>query len=311
MNKTIEYLLNEFKTKAILAPMSGYSDIAFRILCKKYNCALTCTEFVSANAVIETNKKTLSLIKTDQTEKPNIVQIFGNDENKILEAAKILKNKFDIIDINFGCPAPKITKNKAGSELLKDPKKIKIILETLISNINKPITAKIRIGIDETNINVHEISKLIEKTGVEWITIHGRTQKQGYSGKSNWKIIQKIKEKSNIPIIGNGDVSSPEEFKEHLENTKVDGIMIGRASLGNPYLFQQIYDYMTSGSYETKDKLEQFEEYLELAIKYKISFNDIKSQAMYFTKGSNGGSELRSKIAKTKNLDELKLIFKF
>jgi len=291
--------------KAILSPMSGVTDVAFRALCKKYGAALTCTEFINSTAINRKNKKTLEMLKTDPIENPKQIQLFGNSIQEVVNAAKVVEKKFDIIDINCGCPAWKVIKTGAGSELLKSPEKIKNLIQRLNKATSKPISIKIRKGIDENSTNAVEIAKLAEKAGASAISIHGRTQKQGYSGKSDWNIIKKVKQSVKIPIIGNGDVFTPEDFKEKLEFSKVDYIMIARGAIGNPYIFTQINDYLKTGKYNKKNPIEQFQEYLKLAIKHKIDFQQIKNQAIYFTKGIEGGKKLRRDLVKTKNLKEL------
>ena len=300
----------ELKGKAILAPMSGITDIAFRELARKYSSSLTYTEFIHSRAILNNNKKTSEMLKISKQEKPSAVQIFGNSENNILQAAKLLESRFDIIDINCSCPAYKITKTGAGSDLLKYPDKIQSLIKKLVSSIDKPVTIKIRSGINEKNINALKIAKLAEKAGISSITLHARTQEQGYSGKADWELIKKLKESISIPVIGNGDISSPENFKEMLEFSKADYIMIGRASIGNPFIFQKIEDYLKTGKYREKSKEEQFEEYLKLAIKYNLPFSQIKAQSVYFTKGMEKSRQLRLKLSKASGILDVKKLFK-
>lgn len=298
----------KLSSPAILSPMAGITDVAFRELCKKYGAGMTCTEFVSGTAIVRGSKKVYLNIQTSKIEKPVVVQLFGKDFNDVVSAAKIVEKDFDIIDINCGCPAWKVIKSGAGSEMLKNPKGIAELVSLLVKNTKKPITVKLRLGIDENSINVIEVAKLCEIAGAAAITIHGRTQKQGYSGKADWEMIKKVKQSVNIPVIGNGDIFTPEDFKEKLEYSKVDVIMIARGAVGNPYIFQQINDYLTTGKYDHKNKVEQFFEYLELAEKYKISFFQIKNHAISFTKGIQGGAELRNRLSNCKDIRELKKI---
>lgn len=293
---------------AVLAPMAGVTDVAFRALCRKYGAALTYTEFVSSNAIIRENAKTRDILRIDKSEIPSAVQIFGNNKNEILKAAKYIEKnfKFDIIDINFGCPADKVIKCGGGSELLKNPQKIGKIIKSLSKEIKKSITAKIRIGIDDKYINALKVAEIIEKNGASAICVHGRTQKQGYSGDADWEIIKKVKKIVKIPVIGNGDVTSPEIFKKRLDESRVDCIMIGRAAMSNPYIFKQIKDYLETGKYKEKDKIEQFFEYLKLAEKYKIDFESIKNHAICFTKGLPRSCKLRNEICKCKTVSEIK-----
>ena len=247
------------------------------------------------------------MLKTDKIENPKQIQLFGSSIQEVIKAAKFVEKDFDIIDINCGCPAWKVIKTGAGSELMKNPKELGELIIKLNKATKIPITIKIRAGIDDKHINAIEIAKVAEKAGAAAIAIHGRTQKQGYSGKSDWELIKKVKQAINIPVIGNGDVFTPEDFKEKLEESKVDYILIARGAIGNPYIFKQIDDYMKTGTYNHKDQLEQFQEYLALAKKHKIEFNQIKSQAINFTKGIKGASKLRHKLVTSKNLKDLLL----
>lgn len=295
--------------KAILSPMAGVTDVAFRALAKKYGAALTFTEFVNSTAIVRGNEKTFDMVRVDESEKLAGVQLFGNNIEDIIYGAKNIQDQFDVIDINCGCPAYKVIKTGSGSALLQNPEKIKEIISRLVDELDKPVTAKIRSGINENNINAVEIAKAVEEAGASAITVHGRTQKQEYRGEADWEIIKKVKESVNIPVIGNGDVTTPEIFKKRLDESGVDYIMIARAAMGNPYLFRQINDYMKTGEYERKDGTEQFNEYLDNAEKYDISFIDIKAHAMQFTKGVKGGKSLRQMISETKHIDELMSIF--
>ncbi len=285
--------------------MAGVTDVAFRELCKRYGAGITYTEFTNGTAIIKGSRHALDSIKTSEIEKPVAVQLFGSSFQDVVEAAKICEKDFDIIDINCGCPAWKVIKTGSGSEMLKKPEGIKELVSLLVSSVKKPVTVKLRIGIDDNSINILEVAKIVEEAGASAIAVHGRTQKQGYSGKADWELIKKVKESVSIPVIGNGDVFTPEDFKDKLESSKVDAIMIARGAVGNPYIFQQINDYLTTGSYKKADKLSNFFEYLELAEKHNINFSTIKNHAISFTKGLEGSSELRNNLSQCKTKEEI------
>ncbi len=298
----------KLKHKAILSPMAGVTDVAFRTLCKQYGAGMTYTEFISASGIVRQNKKTLKLVQTDPIEKPVGVQLFGSSVQEVVAAAKAVEDRFDVVDINCGCPAWKVIKTGAGSAMLNDPKKISTFVNKLVSAIDKPITVKIRTGIDKQHINAVDIAKAVEDAGAAALAIHGRTQKQAYRGEADWEIIKQVKDAVNIPIIGNGDVTTPEIFKQRLDESGVDAIMIARAAIGNPYLFTQINDYLKNGEYKADDKLKHFAKFLKLAKKYDIDFSLIKQHAMYFTKGIPNSTTLRQKISQTKTLEEIEQI---
>lgn len=291
---------------AILSPMAGVTDVAFRALCKKYGAGLTCTEFLSGTAIVRGNLHTLDMLKTDPIETPVAVQLFGNSVDDVVSAARLVEKDFDLIDVNCGCPAWKVIKTGAGSEMLKKPKGIATFINKLASAVSKPVTLKIRIGIDEQNINALEIARLAEDAGAAAIAIHGRTQKQGYSGIANWDIIREVKEKVNIPVIGNGDVFTPEDFKKRLDQSGVDAILVARGAIGNPYLFTQINDYLKNGKYHETNRIAHFFEFLELAEKYNLKYPLILTHAMSFTKGIHGGAEMRNKLSRAKSVEEIK-----
>lgn len=299
----------KLKNKTVLSPMAGVTDVAFRALAKHYGAALTFTEFISSAALSRKNEKTIKLLKKDITEKPIGVQLFGSNEDEVLKAAQFVEKDFDIIDINCGCPVWKVVRTGAGSAMLKDVKKIEALVSKIAGSVDKPVTVKIRTGIDEKHINAVEVARAVEAAGAAAITVHGRTQKQGYAGEADWSVIKRVKDSVSIPVIGNGDVFSPERFAECLEQSNVDAIMIARGAIGNPHIFEQISDYMKRGSYEKKSGREQFDEYLKLAEKYSIGFLQIKSHAIQFTKNAEQATVLRNAIAKCKNVHEIKEIF--
>ena len=281
---------------ALLSPMAGVTDVAFRALAKSYGAGLTYTEFVSSAGIVRNNAQTLEMIRTDPIEKPVAVQLFGGSIEEVVHAAEQIQDRFDIIDVNCGCPAWKVVKTGAGSEMLKNPKEIAHFVNRLVSSINRPVTVKIRAGIDEKNINAIEVAKVVEDAGAAAIAIHGRTQKQGYSGMADWAIIKQVKEAVSIPVIGNGDVFTPEQFKQRLEESGVDAIMVARGAVGRPFIFKQINDYLEKGTYERGNQIEDFFIYLDLAQKYEIDFVTIKRHVISFTKGLENSSTLRDAL---------------
>ncbi len=313
-------MLPRFSSKAFLAPMAGVTDPALRLQCKQMGAGLVVTEFTNIHSIIakEKQKKNLQTIQdfieySDQ-ERPISVQLFGSDLFALEKAAKIVEPYFDIIDYNMGCPAPHITRQMAGGALLQEVNLTQQIFSTLVNAVKKPVSLKIRSGVTDTSkFLFREIAEIAEDEGIQMITLHPRTVSQGYSGNADWKMIKELKEISNIPIVGNGDILTPEDAKTLIDETNCDYVMIGRGAMGNPFLFEQINDYLKTASYKEysfNDRLDSFFDYLHLTTQYKIKFANIKSQAMRFTKGMNGGSRLRSKITFTKNIEELEKIMK-
>ena len=300
-------MLPKFSSKAFLAPMAGVSDPALRLQCKKMGAGLVVTEFTSIHSIIakeeqlKENMKTIQeFIEFSEQERPISVQLFGSDLYALEKAATIVEPYFDIIDYNMGCPAPHITQQMAGGALLQEVNLTQKIFETLVNAVKKPVTLKIRSGVtDASKFLFRDIAEIAEDQGIQMITFHPRTVSQGYSGNADWKLIKELKEISNIPVVGNGDITTPEDAKMMLDETHCDYVMIGRGAMGNPFLFEQINDYLKTGSYKEysfKDRLDSFFDYLHLTNQYKIKFSNIKSQAMRFTKGLKGASKLRSKI---------------
>jgi nifR3 family TIM-barrel protein len=257
-------------------------------------------------------KELLEFIPYSEKERPVGVQLFGHDVATTKNAATVLEPYFDIIDFNMGCPAQHITAQMAGAALLDKPDHMKKLFAGLVSTTNKPVTVKMRAGVTKNNKLFLKIGKIAEKEGISMITLHPRTVEQGYSGKSDWTLIKALKEELSIPVVGNGDIRTPEDAKRMFEETGCDYVMVGRAAMGNPFIFKQINDYLKKGNYkviEPVEKKDYFVEYLKLTKKYNVPFQNLKNHAMYFTKGIVGGAELRVKIAKVKNVDELKDLF--
>jgi len=299
--------------------MAGVSDPALRLQCKQMGAGLVVTEFTNIHSIIAKEKQLKENMKTIQEfieyseqERPLSVQLFGSDLFALEKAAKIVEPYFDIIDYNMGCPAPHVTKQMAGGALLQEVNLTQQIFQTLVNAVKKPVTLKIRSGVtDASKFLFREIAEIAEDEGIQMITLHPRTVHQGYSGNADWTMIKELKEISNIPIVGNGDIVTPEDAKIMIDKTNCDYVMIGRGAMGNPFLFEQINDYLKTNTYKEysfHDKLDSFFNYLHLTNKYKIKFANIKSQAMRFTKGMKDGSKLRSKITFSKNTEELEKI---
>ena len=312
-------MLPNFSSKAFLAPMAGVSDPALRLQCKKMGAGLVVTEFTNIHSIIAKEKQLKDHMKTiaefieySDQERPLSIQLFGSDLLALEQAAKIVEPYFDIIDYNMGCPAPHITQQMAGGALLQQSNLTEQIFKTLVNAVKKPVTLKIRSGVtDASRFLFRDIAEIAEDEGIQMITFHPRTVHQGYSGNADWKLIKELKEISNIPIVGNGDITTPEDAKKMIDETNCDYVMIGRGAMGNPFLFEQINDYLKNNTYQEysfKDRLDSFFEYLHLTTKYKIKFANLKGQAMRFTKGMKGGSKIRSKITSTTNIEELEKI---
>ena len=306
-----------FSSKAFLAPMAGVSDPALRLICKKMGAGLVVTELTSVHAIVAKQKQLQSQMKDirefiefSEKERPLSVQLFGSDIIALEKAAKIVAPFFDVIDYNMGCPAPHITKQMAGGALLQNSSLTQEIFRTLVNTVKRPISLKMRIGVDASNkLLFQDIAKIAEREGIKMITLHPRTVTQGYSGHSDWDMIKKLKQTVSVPIVGNGDITSPEIAKKVLNYTGCDYVMVGRGAMGNPFIFEQINDYLEFGTYKkytSHDKLEAFVQYMDATTDYKIRFVNIKQQAIRFTKGMIGGSVLRNRLSTAKNIDELK-----
>ena len=288
--------------------MADITDLAFRTLCKKAGASLVFTEMIHAEALARKNKTTLQMIKQSKEEKPIGIQIAANN-TKTLEKTLPYIKKFDLVDLNCGCPVPKIVNNKLGASLLEQPEKIHELVRFLVKKVNIPVTAKIRLGFKK--INVLETAKIIEEAGAHALTIHARLANSRYKTKANWGYIKKVKDKLNIPVIGNGDVSIGEDARELLK--KCDAIMIGRAAIGNPLIFKRISFYLRNNKelkITAKQRIKQLNEYIKLAKKFNLDFKRVKQQSMYFTKDFPGSRKLRSQIATIKNPKELNKLLK-
>lgn len=298
-----------------LAPMAGVCNSAFRRIVKEMGAGLVFAEMVSDKAIMYDSEKTKNMLYMTEYERPIAQQIFGSDKESFVIAAKKVYElmKPDIIDINMGCPVPKVAlRAQAGSALLKDPEKIKEIVSAVVNAVPCPVTVKIRSGWDSKSINAVSVAKIIEEAGASAITVHPRTRAQGYEGKADWSIIKEVKNNVNIPVIGNGDIKSVDDAIRMFKETNCDAIMIGRASLGNPYIFKQIVHYLQTG--EKLDDLSPKEK-IELCLKHfnylleikseKTSVLEMRTHAAWYVRGLKDSAELKNKIFKCQNKEEL------
>ena len=297
----------------ILAPMAGVTDLPFRLLCKEQGAGMLCMEMVSAKAIYYNNKNTEALMEIDERERPVSLQLFGSDADIMSEMAKKIEEKpFDILDINMGCPVPKVAGNGEGSALMKNPELVREIVSKVVKAIEKPVTVKIRKGFDEDHVNAVEIAKIIEDCGAAAVAVHGRTREQYYSGKADWDIIRQVKEAVSIPVIGNGDVTGPESAKKMIEETGVDGIMIGRAARGNPWIFGQIKEYLETGVVPEKPDLSKVREMMlrharmQLECKGEYTgIREMRKHVAWYTAGYPNSAKLRAKINEVETYEEL------
>ena len=292
----------DFRNKLFLAPMAAMTTSPFRRLCKKHGADILVTEMINAHAIARNKESTKKLFKRSQLEKPIGIQLFGQVPGVLLKAAKLVEEDFSFIDLNIGCPADNILRQGAGAALMRRENKIKEIVNTL-TQIRKPITVKMRAGYDNKHINAVSIARICEEAGVAAITIHPRTAVQGYSGKANWDVIKQVKKAVKIPVIGNGDVFTPEDAKRMKEETGCDSIMIGRGALGNPFIFKDIKIYFKTGKYPEHSLSEKVKELLTMS--KELDMVSLRIHTLYFIKNVPNAAALRLKLSRVKTKEEL------
>lgn len=306
----------ELENRYILGPMAGVTDLPFRLLCKEQGAGLLCMEMVSAKAIYYNNRNTESLLEIHQDECPVSLQFFGSDPKIMSEMAKRIEERpFAILDVNMGCPVPKVVRNGEGSALMKEPKLVYEIVSALVKAINKPVTVKIRKGFDDDHVNAVEIAKIIEEAGAAAVAVHGRTREQYYSGKADWDIIRQVKEAVSIPVIGNGDILCAQDVIRMKEQTGCDGFMIGRGAQGNPWIFQQILHQLETGEEMPRPSRQEVVDMmllharLQLQIKGDyIGIREIRKHAAWYTAGYKNSSKLRGKINEVESYAQLEAL---
>lgn len=302
-----------FKDKLILAPMAGVCDLPFRLLCKEKGCDILYTEMISAKGLYYNNKNTGPLLMTTEEEKPIGVQLFGSDPELLADMANKIEDRgFAFVDVNMGCPVPKIVNNGEGSALMKDPKLIGDIVSAMVKKCRLPITIKIRSGFDEEHINAPEIAHIAEVSGASAIAVHGRTRSQYYSGHADWDVIRQVKERVTIPVIGNGDINDVFDVIKMREQTGCDGFMIGRGARGNPWIFDEIKAYLETGEIKARPDLHEIKDMMlrhaRLMIEYKGEFtgiHEMRKHVAWYSAGFKDSSKLRNLINQVETYDEM------
>ena len=311
----------ETKNNVFLAPMAGVTDLVFRVICKEMDCGMVYSEMVSAKGVQHNNKNTKELLKVDERERPVAMQMFGSDPEIMAEMARKLNEyeDIDILDINMGCPAPKIVKNGEGSALTLNPKLVGEIISAVSKASEKPVTVKFRKGFDDQHLNALEIGRIAEESGAKAVTIHGRTREQYYAGKADWDIIKALKEEiKTIPVIGNGDIFTPEDAKKMLEYTGCDAVMIGRGSQGNPFIFKRTVEYLEKGVLlpepTWEDRLDIAEKHMDMLADYKgevIGIREMRKHLGWYIKGLPHSAEMRVKINATSGRENMRDVLNY
>ena len=302
----------------ILAPMAGVSDLPFRLLCREQGAGLVCMEMVSAKAILYKNRNTEELLTIDPKEHPVSLQLFGSDPDIISEIAKQIEERpFDILDLNMGCPVPKVVNNGDGSALMKNPRLAGEIIEKTARAIKKPLTVKIRKGFDDAHVNAVELAHIAQESGAAAVAVHGRTREQYYAGHADWDIIRQVKEAVSIPVIGNGDIRTPEDVAAMAEQTGCDGYMIARGAEGNPWIFRQILHYFETGEHLSRPDFSEVTEMLLRHAKMQIDckgdytgIREIRKHAAWYTAGYRNSSKLRGRINEVENYEQLEALFR-
>ena len=302
----------------ILAPMAGVSDLPFRLLCREQGAGLVCMEMVSAKAILYKNRNTEELLTIDPKEHPVSLQLFGSDPDIISEIAKQIEERpFDILDLNMGCPVPKVVNNGDGSALMKNPRLAGEIIEKTARAIKKPLTVKIRKGFDDAHVNAVELAHIAQESGAAAVAVHGRTREQYYAGHADWDIIRQVKEAVSIPVIGNGDIRTPEDVAAMAEQTGCDGYIIARGAEGNPWIFRQILHYFETGEHLARPDFSEVTEMLLRHAKMQIDckgdytgIREIRKHAAWYTAGYRNSSKLRGRINEVENYEQLEALFR-